>query len=677
MGIICESEGMAKEYAPFFLDLYETKNGEAKSVKNALENLVKDAADFKAENDQQEILLGYKSDPFPDKEVVLEFTTEAEKIIKENVTRDDTEDVTRKAIEMLMANELRFCILTEKGNNALDSLELLRGYNKVRYGTKLSSNENGNRLNLKDSPLFYNIESLKKAKKLGIKTWVDLDPSFEPALARKLVRELYKEIDQWKLNGTKFEIKPASKSDWKKFEENANGLLDSLGIGSPWTEGDISTRTGNRNILVIAPHGHKRDDTGTYQLARQIADELDCYAVVNEKYRKPGNVKSDEKYEEKYLVDLYLWPEIKKSTNALKDFIGPIKEFKEQILKKDDSLFILHIHGIGDVNRGKVAELLSEFKDRPEDLHLLIGYGQHRTDKTDKKRRTADLSDVVNPLIEDLGKQGINAGKAPTEHITIKIGKKIEKRWYCGNHPNRLNQELCRPKNKIQSLQLEFKDGGFRDKKSIKEAALKLANAVRVVWNKETPEENQNLPVPAISKPNLDKVYTKLMAIVSEGFENTMLDAGRYLINTFYGGDPRVAHEDKKKQSLNSLNKHIIKLREKNPDAPKKSWIYNAVNLKIERETIKAHSDELFHTYGKLLLSHKVLLLPVEDMSTKQRFIEYAGENQPTIVEFREKIAGSKSSTVDSEAANKSFLDRFTKASESLSQNVSKAFEKI
>lgn len=291
MEIIRESRGMAKNYAPLVLELYEDKNGSAKPVKNALKYLANDAATLRTEKDQQEILLSYESDPFPDKEVVLEFTTEAEKIITENVTRDDTEDVTRKAIEMLMANELRFCILTEKGKNTLEYLELLRGYNKVRYGTKLLSNENGNRLNLKDSPLFYNIESLKKAKKLGIKTWVDLDPSFEPALARKLVRELYKEIDHWKLNGTKFEIKPASKSDWKKFEENANGLLDSLGIGSPWTEGDIHTRKGDCKILLIAPHGHPKDDEKTYEIGRLAADKLDCYAIINQKFKNPPKKK--------------------------------------------------------------------------------------------------------------------------------------------------------------------------------------------------------------------------------------------------------------------------------------------------------------------------------------------------------------------------------------------------
>jgi hypothetical protein len=84
MEIIRESKGMAKEYAPLVQDLYENKNGNAKPIKNALENLAKDAEHLKEKKDQREILLSYKSDPFPDKEVVLEINTEAKKIIAEN-----------------------------------------------------------------------------------------------------------------------------------------------------------------------------------------------------------------------------------------------------------------------------------------------------------------------------------------------------------------------------------------------------------------------------------------------------------------------------------------------------------------------------------------------------------------------------------------------------------------
>ena len=65
-------------------------------------------------------------------------------------------------------------------------------------------------------------------------------------------------------------------------------------------------------------------------------------------------------------------------------------------------------------------------------------------------------------------------------------------------------------------------------------------------------QENQNLPVPAVSKPDLDKSITTLMTIVSKGFENTMFEAGKYLIETFYGGDPKVPRMTRK----NNLSIH-------------------------------------------------------------------------------------------------------------------------
>ncbi|MCP4295424.1 MAG: hypothetical protein GY786_07445, partial [Proteobacteria bacterium] len=221
MEIIRESEGTAEDNAPLFLKLYEEKNGETRSIKNALEKLAKDAAHLKEKNDQREILLSYKSDPYPDEKIEL------------NITED--------AINKLIENDLNFSIFMEKAENDLEFLKLLKGYDKARYGTKLLSNENGNRLNLEVSPLFFNIESLKEANKLGIKTWVDLDPAFEPDIAHKIVRELYQVVDQWKLNGTKFEITEECKSDWGKFEKNSIGLLESLGIEPSWTESVIPT----------------------------------------------------------------------------------------------------------------------------------------------------------------------------------------------------------------------------------------------------------------------------------------------------------------------------------------------------------------------------------------------------------------------------------------------------
>jgi DNA repair photolyase len=675
MEIIYEPSGRAKEYASLAVNLYQgcdhrciycfgpsilRKKREIfhtinQPKKNALAKLAKAAEKLCKAKDNREILMSFVTDPY-------------------QVIEND-QKITRQAIKMLVKYNLRFTILTKGGPTAVRDFDLLKKYPKASFGSTIcfTKQDDAEHWEPNAPPIDMRIDAIKAAHDEGIKTWVSLEPVIDPDQALELIERLHPIVDHWKvgkINYRNLEV------DWLKFRKDVATLLDSVGasyylkksltdIQGPkkknppkfvstthiqnsenkrsedsglWTEGDIPTRKGNCNILVIAPHGHPRDDVGTYKLARKIANEMDCYAVVNEKYRKPENIKAWESPSPDHVVDLNLSAEIKKSPGAVTDFHDPIINFKQQILKKYGSLLILHVHGIGNENRKKVAELLPSYKKNREDLHVLIGYGQR---KNDVSRITADIGNFVSPLRDELRRQNINSAVAPEDPIKDKNG---ENQRYCGNDPGRLNQYLFGKNKNIQSLQLEFKKSGFRNNNiNIEKVAIKFAEAVREVWEKKYQQENQNLPVPAVSNSDLDKIYTNLMAIVSMGFENTMLDAGRYLIDTFYGGSHKIAKEDKKKQSLNSLNQYIQELREKNPGAPGKSWIYNAVNLVIEHETIKAHSDKLFHTYGKLPLSQKVLLFPVKDMSFKTRLIEYASEHGPTVVEFREKIAKSKS----------------------------------
>jgi DNA repair photolyase len=671
MEIIHESSGKVKEYAPLVLDLYENNNGELKPVEKALENLALDAALLNSQKDLREILVIDESDPFPDRKIVAEINKENAKIM-ESDSKNDTKNVTTEAIKILMANELKFSLLTEKIKNAFQHLDLIKEYRKARYGTKLLSNANGEQLNLDEPPILFRIESLKEANKRGIKTWVDLDPSFEPKLLQRLVRELFKVVDQWKVNGSKFDIKPASKSDWVRFKLDSEELFNSLGIRSSWTEGDISSRKGNCNILVIAPHGHPMDDAGTYKLARKIADELNCYAVVNEKYRKPQNAGLKKPSVRKWAADLNSWPHINKFRKIRKQFFEPIEKYKDEIIAEHDSLVILHIHGIGDDNRERAAQLLPEFKDNPEDLHLLIGYGQHRTQKD---RKTADVNKLVNPMISELHQAEIKSVIAPTKNIIDKNGIK---RWYCGNHKKKLNQKLCDPKEKVQSLQLEFKDGGFRDNsKNIKEAALKISKAVKAVLRAEDKDQNQNAVVSEAIIPKMHEIYTDFMAIIQRKSETTMLEAGRYLFKTFYNNEINVAK--KKKEPLNSLHKYIQDLHGKDPVAPKKSWIYNSVKLVVEYKELKVYLKDDFHMYGNNLnLSQKVLLLTENDLEKKVQFIretsafiEKSGEHL-TFLEFKRRFIASGLGKKGNGTNNPSLLRVIDKPEKLFSDDMSK-----
>jgi len=193
---------------------------------------------------------------------------------------------------------------------------------------------------------------------------------------------------------------------------------------SPWTEGDISFRKGNCNLLLIAPHGRPEDDTDTGKLTRELAELLDCYAVINEKYIKTSTANVPNAQPEAFIADLYKFADA--NLPAIKSlFLDHINHFKSEIIHKYKSLFILHIHGIKTKNTPKVAKLIPDYKNKEDKLQVVIGFGQWENDNS---RFTADKLKTVIPLIQRLRENGLEAAIAPTGPIKVD-GKKI---WYCG-----------------------------------------------------------------------------------------------------------------------------------------------------------------------------------------------------------------------------------------------------
>ena len=222
----------------------------------------------------------------------------------------------------------------------------------------------------------------------------------------------------------------------------------------PWTKGYIPTRKGNCNIILVAPHGHPKDDTNTGKLTRRLADNLNCYAVINEKYQKPETADVLKADPNNFIADLY-----KKEDVNLKElkplFLNKIRRIKRDILNNYNSIFIIYVHGIATVNTPKVAKLIPEFKKRTRKLQAIIGYGQWENDKS---KPTADLQITIKPLIKKLIAEGLETAIAPTKPIKVD-GKNT---WYCGWDDDRLNQYLYDSKVPMQSLQLELKEAGVR-----------------------------------------------------------------------------------------------------------------------------------------------------------------------------------------------------------------------
>ena len=85
-------------------------------------------------------------------------------------------------------------------------------------------------------------------------------------------------------------------------------------------------------------------------------------------------------------------------------------------------------------------------------------------------------------------------------------------------------------------------------------------------------------------------------------------------------------------------------LKERSSNGLSKSWIYNARKLILQEDDLtQAPSGgegkkSCFHTYGELLLSHKVCLLSVSDIALKKKLIDEIHEKKLTIKQLRERL---------------------------------------
>jgi len=351
-------------------------------------------------------------------------------------------------------------------------------------------------------------------------------------------------------------------------------------------------------------------------LAREIARKIDCYAIINEVYKKPPRRKDPKTGDEKDVPD----PQNKRiNLNRINqvekylkgEFFTPIKDFTDEIVSNWGKALVFWIHGIDDGNINK-----NSVDGNPKGVHVLVGIGQGSPD-----RFTAEIGTV-----DGLIKLFKNNGRKPVVAKLAKSGSR-----YCGHHENIMNQiflKLNYDLTKVQSIQLEIMYTGFRDPQNIYLTADAFSAAIGKFVDVGSLVVVKTQPHQVL----VERAYHSLTQIFSTHLENAMLEAGEYIIKEFYGGDPERAR-NKDPVEKESLNQLIQRLQNRSSSAPSKSWIYNAVNLVVENEDLRG-----FHTYGKLLLSHKVLLLPIDSFEIKKQLIQETYDNNYTIEQLRNRI---------------------------------------
>jgi len=172
--------------------------------KDILKRIEADAK--KMAGDPREVLLCYTSDPYQNQEAAA---------------------LTRKTLLILEKYKMTATVLTKAGMDAVQDFDILKR-NGWEFGTTLSYISKRLRWEWEGNSAFpsQRVRAMQMAKKMGIKTWVSMEPVFDTKEALKLIEGCCGFVDFWKIgkmNHRKLNI------DWEKFHDDAVALLDSLG----------------------------------------------------------------------------------------------------------------------------------------------------------------------------------------------------------------------------------------------------------------------------------------------------------------------------------------------------------------------------------------------------------------------------------------------------------------
>lgn len=122
----------------------------------------------------------------------------------------------------------------------------------------------------------------------------------------------------------------------------------------------VSIIEGYRPVIVVAPHGYKQDDENTDMMVEYIAEDLDCYAVINRGWERSDSV--DFLNDKADCNNVYHC----KEDVVREEFLDPIIRFKNRILLNNQIAYIFYIHGMSNKHR----QISKDSR-----LDIVVGYG--------------------------------------------------------------------------------------------------------------------------------------------------------------------------------------------------------------------------------------------------------------------------------------------------------------
>lgn len=230
MNVVYEPKGRALEYSPLACNLYmgcphackycfapacmrkkpEQWHSCTTPRRNVVELFRRDAE--KLRGDKRKILFSFLSDPYQPKEAELHLTRQVLEIVQ--FYRLKSQVLTKGLYEIIFPDlPLMKQAGTELGITLCFVEDTLR---KVWEPAAATVQER--------------MAILKEAHSMGIYTWVSLEPVIDPEQALEVIRQMSPYVDFWKVGKLNHWKEEEDKVDWFTFKEEAETLLQHLGV---------------------------------------------------------------------------------------------------------------------------------------------------------------------------------------------------------------------------------------------------------------------------------------------------------------------------------------------------------------------------------------------------------------------------------------------------------------
>lgn len=202
-------------FAPLVLKMKKDEFFENPKIRHdgkILEEFIKDLEFLRRNEDKGEIFMSFTCDPYQPIE-------------------EETK-ITREAIVQMGKRGQPFSILTKGGKRSERDFDLLSKYSdRCRYGVTLvfASDEDSLKYEPKAAPTSERIEVLARAKALGIKTWVSIEPAWSWEDTENIILRTRESVDEYRFGKLNYHAH-SKEVDWVDYKKRVVELCEFLDV---------------------------------------------------------------------------------------------------------------------------------------------------------------------------------------------------------------------------------------------------------------------------------------------------------------------------------------------------------------------------------------------------------------------------------------------------------------